>query len=1078
MSQNRENTPPLTLPSSKEIWGKPGGPEPIPPSQNTQIMGENPQLSLVKLDVENDVTEPNARSYALGSANAEVPPGRLIANSPRCVGSPHGRRGRFCENSDPPMFSSELPLVLVNQGLDFEIRGDGFTFKQPILNEEHMDAVYRAIMNSQVGQSSPHLMIGAPTINQSQMGHSELLAICYQGNDQHVENSRHDSPGTKEHEKDLNENHKKGYLGDEGGGESVPMDCDGFHENLEIHEENQLAYEGWDAWASNVDVQVGLLQEQVQGVQEAVQNTSVLMENFMQNVQMRVDGAMHDYKNAICHKFAEFGVQSDELCMNLHQGFQNAASEIQEKARVEVMQLFTAHALESGHLWQGLVKAQSDHLEEVVKVRVDTEKSAMAEFVCEKVLHTLQLELRNEMEMRLQKIKSENQSELQNELTDANKKMEEIIETQKVMEISVGKIRDEAIEIRENFDNRTRGLERGILLCLCECRKLGMVTSEAPSNLEIAAMREKILKVEHDLTSETRQKGKKEGKLSQKVESLEKRVEGVQQQVTSQNTRNPGIVVVPQTVVQVPVAPPTHEKTIEIMDSKEEVKILDLAPLFTEEPKPNVSVLGVQEAIMGCMSGVGGLPSGDENTSEIQIRPVELGTGTHHDAFGLLNLPIAAHLSRTQVAPKFSNKKEDWNNFMRKFDSWVRSISSGRILNDHESLQLLNSCLPENLQKEMQLWERERGRMPTYVEFRACLEAKFGRAQSENMRKRWMDVQMPRNPGKLVLQHFDEFRVNFRLALADVPDATPDEARRVLCDKLPSFMRRWVVEAEAKRMKTQPIVELVLWENLNVPSVKASVAKWVAHSPNRVDVRGEGMYLLHFSDERVAQKLLEMHGRNLLANSKKIQVRMVEQHLSLDDIFYEIHHQLETQEKTAEFQRRGGPTDFMIRKAGIKHEKNRKRDEVPELPPCASQVAHVPVPSHVQGPREDGARNGPSNVPNPPGNYREGGGNYPHPSYQGNRAAPYQYPRTTPSWENQWQNPKGGKGVSGKGFGGKGNLGGRGAKGVTKGTAKGGNYTDGNGVSKGGKGGSSFGILGRGTGATQTTPSQGAPQVQ
>ena len=112
----------------------------------------------------------------------------------------------------------------------------------------------------------------------------------------------------------------------------------------------------------------------------------------------------------------------------------------------------------------------------------------------------------------------------------------------------------------------------------------------------------------------------------------------------------------------------------------------------------------------------------------------------------------------------------------------------------------------------------------------------------------------------------------------------------------------------------------------------------------------------------------------------------------------------------------------MIRKAGIKHEKNRKRDEVPELPPCASQVAHVPVPSHVQGPREDGARNGPSNVPNPPGNYREGGGNYPHPSYQGNRAAPYQYPRTTPSWENQWQNPKGGKGVSGKGFGWKGDF--------------------------------------------------------
>ena len=98
--------------------------------------------------------------------------------------------------------------------------------------------------------------------------------------------------------------------------------------------------------------------------------------------------------------------------------------------------------------------------------------------------------------------------------------------------------------------------------------------------------------------------------------------------------------------------------------------------------------------------------------------------------------------------------------FLHKYDSWVRVISSGRVLGDQENLLLLNSCLPENSQKEVQLWEREKTRRPTYVEFRAQLEAKFDRAQSEHLRNKWLDVQMPKSYGKTNLQHFNEFRVN------------------------------------------------------------------------------------------------------------------------------------------------------------------------------------------------------------------------------------------------------------------------------------------------------------------------------
>ena len=58
---------------------------------------------------------------------------------------------------------------------------------------------------------------------------------------------------------------------------------------------------------------------------------------------------------------------------------------------------------------------------------------------------------------------------------------------------------------------------------------------------------------------------------------------------------------------------------------------------------------------------------------------------------------------------------------------------------------------------------------------------------------------MPRSYGKIGIQPFDEFRVNFKLALADVLDVTSEETRRVLCEKLVPFMRKWVIEAEAKK---------------------------------------------------------------------------------------------------------------------------------------------------------------------------------------------------------------------------------------------------------------------------------------
>lgn len=312
------------------------------------------------------------------------------------------------------------------------------------------------------------------------------------------------------------------------------------------------------------------------------------------------------------------------------------------------------------------------------------------------------------------------------------------------------------------------------------------------------------------------------------------------------------------------------------------------------------------------------------------MRAIETGPNTRStDHLGLINFPVATHLSRSQVAPIFSNKKEDWLDFTRKFDQWCRAISSGRALSDHENLQLLNSCLPQSLQKELQLWEVEKRRTPSYIEFRSYLEGKFGRAQSDMARKKWMQVEIARHMGKMTCQMVEEFRVNFKLALSQVPDITPSEISRVLMEKLPNFAKRWVAEAEAKKMRHQPILEVALDANMASGDVASSIETWIGVAPHRVEVRGGSVYLVHFRDEKVSNKLLEFNGRVLNTSKNRVRVRVVEQRMGMDDIFYEVITQMEIQEKTSALQKNAPSQDAYIRKA--QRERRKGEDESESL---------------------------------------------------------------------------------------------------------------------------------------------------
>ena len=817
----------------------------------------------------------------------------------------------------------------------------------------------------------------------------------------------------------------------------------------------------WDDWARWVDQQVDLLWQENQGVHERIECNTATVENFMEIVQSRVDGALQTYENAICTEFARSQVDAQNMRENLMQELQKTALEIRENARNEAFQFLHNNALE-----QGLLKITTENVIRMVKGQMEIEKKALEESILQKVGQTLKPELQNTVDSQVQTMKTW----ISANLSGFAQRIDEIAQKTVNVENLLNSQMQKFTEFREKVSMHAQATNFGVTNCVRGFQKLSNTLANVPSGLGINSMREELSKVVRDFASGATENANREGRMHEIVQTLERRVEGVQQQVVTSLNREPKVVVVPPAIVQVPVPPPAAPPATfpapnaTSVQQIPKVEILKLVPLNVEEGGNTLNLLTIQEALLECAGGM----VRTEGGTTVEIRPVEVRAP--QDNLSMLNLPVAAHLSRSQPPPKFSNKKEDWSSFVRKFDSWVRTLASGKKLSENEHLQLLNSCLPESLQKEIQLWELERGRLPTYVEFRAYLEAKFGRAQSENMRKKWLQVEMPKNSGKLTAQQFDEFRVNFRLALVDVPDATQDEARRILGEKIPPFMRKWVIEAEAKKMKSYPIVELLLKDGMATESVSQTVAQWVGRPPIKVETKKEGMYLIHFDDEKYARKLSELHGRSIEGLPRNLQARAVEQYLSLEEMFEEIAYRMEMQEKTADFQKRNFSQDYNVRKATA--------ESIGKMKPDKQQNSLTPPQPEKKSGNPLGGKGvvGVPNIPaasSHPQNYQETVVR-PQPTYQGPPPVQYQ-------WEDTWHNTEYAKG----GYGGKGKYGGKGAKGSQEWNGGRGRRGEGlNNSQKGGKGdnfaykGGKGNIGGKGGSPMPMSPSPGTQQAQ
>ena len=225
--------------------------------------------------------------------------------------------------------------------------------------------------------------------------------------------------------------------------------------------------------------------------------------------------------------------------------------------------------------------------------------------------------------------------------------------------------------------------------------------------------------------------------------------------------------------------------------------------------------------------------TGDVNSvsamgDECRVCPVgvgqESGVGL---GLGLAALnPIMHHLVKGIKIPVFDDAAEDWPSFMWDFREFLQKLSPTKEIADAYKLGLLEQAITPTLRGEIKLMRKRNGGTVTYPEVLARFEARYSTGGVAKLRKKWNEVSM-NTSGKISSKQLREFQVNF-LSCADyVKDTTPQEVRRVLMQKLPPWMKTWVAEAEQKKERNRPIVQIIAVEGMTEESMKRTIKKLI-----------------------------------------------------------------------------------------------------------------------------------------------------------------------------------------------------------------------------------------------------------
>ena len=168
---------------------------------------------------------------------------------------------------------------------------------------------------------------------------------------------------------------------------------------------------------------------------------------------------------------------------------------------------------------------------------------------------------------------------------------------------------------------------------------------------------------------------------------------------------------------------------------------------------------------------------------------------------------------------------------------------------------------------------------------------------------------MLKHGGRVTIQDFCDFELEFRQITQDLGNLSADECHRQLLSKLPQHMTTWVVEEETRQKLTQPQISMMTPNDFTAEEISVSVKKMIGTSPSVTEKVRPKECLMSFQNFAVAKKLLELQGTLIKGTQERLNLKEATQQMTVDQIFDFIRHRLEGRDKTDQYCRNSGSTD-------------------------------------------------------------------------------------------------------------------------------------------------------------------------
>ena len=349
----------------------------------------------------------------------------------------------------------------------------------------------------------------------------------------------------------------------------------------------------------------------------------------------------------------------------------------------------------------------------------------------------------------------------------------------------------------------------------------------------------------------------------------------------------------------------------------------------------------------------GGMMGGDPGLRVAQVSVCPIGASPAQPTLINLSNPVSQQVLRNLIPPKFSGRFQEWPDFVREWERYLRKLSMGQEINNVLKLELLEGCLDDVNQKFLRIKQSEVGEKLTFNEIFAKLQDKYSKDQSFGARKRWEEICLM-NPGKITSRDWEDFEANFLTAWHGVKDTTEEEARRMLLQKLPGFITRWITEEEERKILSKPTVKMNVPGDTHEVGVAESVLKLTGKKPTKVSKINEGEYEIIFQDIADCEKLKAFNGKCFKNSQILVKVTQIEPVLTVHEIFLLINHKLTLRDRQDYLQTSSQHTRFFgnrrARSLSVQRTEKQPKEKVESsvMPKMQEKTTHTPQNNHSQ----------------------------------------------------------------------------------------------------------------------------------